>query len=266
MLVNRQGECCSSTVNRQAKRPSRRMPSGIKIIEMILFYTDNIKENLAILEGDEAMHCTKTLRKKLGDTIHFVDGIGGMYSGKIIGSNKRTCSIAIEKSQFTAQRKNYKVHLAIAPTKNINRLEWFLEKSTEIGMDEVTPILCQRSERKQIRLDRLTKVVAAAMKQSMKTHLPEMNELTKFKNLVQQDFDGQKLIAHCNEGEKTKLKDIYAINSNVLILIGPEGDFSNEEVALALENGFQPISLGIERLRTETAGVVAVHTISLLNQ
>lgn len=233
---------------------------------MILFYTNNIKDNLAILEGDEAMHCTKTLRKKLGDTIHFVDGTGGMYSGKIIGSNKKSCSIGIEKSHFTEKRKNYKVHLAIAPTKNINRLEWFLEKATEIGIDTITPILCQRSERKKIRLDRLTKVVAAAMKQSIKPHLPLMNDLTKFKDFIQKDFDGQKLIAHCNEGEKTGLKHIYQPQSDVLIMIGPEGDFSNEEVEWSLKNGFSPISLGTERLRTETAGIASVHTISLINQ
>ena len=233
---------------------------------MILFYTNNITDNLAILEGDEAMHCTKTLRKKLGDTIHFVDGKGGIYSGKIIGSNKKSCSISIENRHFTEKRKNYKLHLAIAPTKNINRLEWFLEKATEIGIDEITPILCQRSERKKIRLDRLTKVVAAAMKQSIKPHLPLMNELTKFKDFVKQDFNGQKLIAHCNDGEKTILKQIYQPQNNVLIMIGPEGDFSNEEVKLAFENQFNAISLGDERLRTETAGIASVHTISLLNQ
>ena len=232
---------------------------------MILFYTDNITDNLAILEGDEAMHCNKTLRKKLGDTVHFVDGKGGMYSGKIIGANKKTCSIGIESSNFLEKRKDYKVHLAIAPTKNINRLEWFLEKATEIGIDEITPILCQRSERKQIRLDRLTKVVSAAMKQSLKPHLPILNDLTKFKDFVKQEFTGQKLIAHCNSGEKTALKHIYTTGKDVLILIGPEGDFSNEEVAACLEYGFEPISLGEERLRTETAGVAAIHTISLIN-
>ena len=233
---------------------------------MILFYTNNITDNLAILEGDEAMHCTKTLRKKIGDTIYFVDGKGGMYDGKIIGSNKKSCSIVIENSHFTEKRKDYKVHLAIAPTKNINRLEWFLEKATEIGIDVITPIICQRSERKKIRLDRLTKVVAAAMKQSVKPHLPLMNDLMKFKDFIQQDLDGQKLIAHCNEGEKTALKHIYQPQNDVLIMIGPEGDFSNEEVAWSLKNGFSPISLGAERLRTETAGLASVHTISLINQ
>ena len=233
---------------------------------MILFYTNNIKDNLAILEGDEAMHCTKTLRKKLGDTVHFVDGKGGMYTGKIIGSNKKSCSIIIENSHFTENRKDYNLHIAIAPTKNINRLEWFLEKATEIGIDEITPILCQRSERKQVRLDRLTKVIAAAMKQSMKSHLPKLNELTKFKDFIKQGFNGQRLIAHCNEGEKIMLKHIYQPKINVLIMIGPEGDFSNEEVESALQHDFSPISLGSERLRTETAGMISVHSVSLINQ
>lgn len=233
---------------------------------MILFYTKHVKDHLAILDGEEAMHCTKTLRKKLGDIVHFVDGKGGFYSGKIIGFNKKTCSIAIDNSLVKENRKDYKLHLAIAPTKNINRLEWFLEKATEIGIDEITPILCQRSERKIIREDRLTKVLVAAMKQSLKSHLPKLNELTKFKDFIKNEFNGQKLIAHCNEGEKTILKHIYQPKNNVLIMIGPEGDFSNEEVEMALQNSFYPISLGEERLRTETAGIISVHSISLINQ
>jgi 16S rRNA (uracil1498-N3)-methyltransferase len=233
---------------------------------MILFYTNNIKDNLATLEEDEATHCTKTLRKKLGDEIHFVDGKGGMYSGKIFGFNKKTCSIRIEESSFLEKRAGFKLHLAIAPTKNMDRLEWFLEKATEIGVDEITLILCQRSERKQIRMDRLNNILIAAMKQSLKNHLPVLNDLTKFKDFIQQDFQGQKFIAHCNEGAKMNLKHAYQQKSDVLIMIGAEGDFSEEEVLLAIKEGCRPISLGEERLRTETAGIVAVHTINLLNQ
>ncbi len=232
---------------------------------MILFYTNNISDKIATLEGDEAIHCTKTLRKKIGDDIQFVDGNGGWYEGKLISTSKKTCSIAIENQRISSARAGYKLHIAIAPTKNINRLEWFLEKCTEIGIDEITPILCQRSERKNIRLDRLEKILVAAMKQSLKSHLPKLNELTKLSDCIKNAEANKKLIAHCNDGEKVHLKNTYAVGENVLILIGPEGDFSNEEVALAAENGFEPISLGEERLRTETAGMVACHSIRFLN-
>lgn len=234
---------------------------------MILFYTKNINGKIATLEGDEAMHCMKTLRKKVGDSVHLIDGKGGWYDGTLVSMSKKTCDISIENERFEAERANFKLHIAIAPTKNINRLEWFLEKATEIGIDEITPILCQRSERKTVRLDRLEKIILAATKQSLKSYLPKLNELTKFSDFLKKEtvMGYQKMIAHCNEGEKVALKRAYEKPKNVLILIGPEGDFSNEEVELANENGFQAIGLGKERLRTETAGIVACHTVNLLN-
>ncbi len=233
---------------------------------MILFYTKNINGKIATLEGDEAMHCMKTLRKKVGDSVHLIDGKGGWYDGTLVSTSKKTCDISIENERFEAERANFKLHIAIAPTKNINRLEWFLEKATEIGIDEITPILCQRSERKTVRLDRLEKIILAATKQSLKSYLPKLNELTKFSDFLKKEtvMGYQKMIAHCNEGEKVALKRAYEKPKNVLILIGPEGDFSNEEVELANENGFQAIGLGKERLRTETAGIVACHTVNLL--
>lgn len=233
---------------------------------LILFYTNNINDKIATLEGDEAMHCMKTLRKKIGDAITFVDGNGGWYEGKLISTSKKSCSIAIEKQTFSPQRADYRLHIAIAPTKNINRLEWFLEKCTEIGIDEITPILCQRSERKNIRLDRLQKIVVAAMKQSLKTHLPKLNPLTKYSDFIKNTNVSNRFIAHCNDGEKIHLKKCKTKQEDVLILIGPEGDFSNEEVKLALQHYFNAITLGEERLRTETAGIVACHSIRFLNQ
>jgi 16S rRNA (uracil1498-N3)-methyltransferase len=232
---------------------------------LILFYTNNISDKIATLEGDEAMHCMKTLRKKVGDAISFVDGNGGWYEGKLVSTSKKSCTIAIEKQTILPQRADYYLHIAIAPTKNINRLEWFLEKCTEIGIDEITPILCQRSERKNIRLDRLEKILVAAMKQSLKAYLPKLNELTKLSDCLKNANPDEKFIAHCNDGEKVHLKNAYSPRENVLILIGPEGDFSNEEVDLALENDFKAITLGKERLRTETAGIVACHSVRFLN-
>ncbi len=233
---------------------------------MFLFYSDNIKDDIAELPQVEAMHCVKTLRKKVGDTIHFVDGKGGLYSGKIIGTGKKTCTIGIETVDFQESRKP-KLHIAIAPTKNINRLEWFLEKTTEFGIDEITPLLCFHSERKNIRLDRLEKVVLSAMKQSLKRYLPKLNDLTNFKDFINSENiqESQKIIAHCQTGREGHLKEVYNVGQNTTILIGPEGDFSDKEIELALQQQFQPISLGESRLRTETAGIAACHIFNLKN-
>ncbi len=241
---------------------------------MILFYTNNIKNNVAELPQEEAMHCLKALRKKVGDEIQFVDGQGNWYKGKIIGTGKKTVSIGIESIIENYNSRNHYLHIAIAPTKNINRLEWFLEKSTEFGIDEITPLLCDHSERKKIRLDRLEKVVIAAMKQSLKAYLPKINDLTSFKdflktqNNLENTAESQKFIAHCQDGfsdEKLHLKNKALNKSKITILIGPEGDFSSTEVELALSQNFQEISLGKERLRTETAGLAACHIVNLIN-
>ncbi|MFK7950508.1 MAG: 16S rRNA (uracil(1498)-N(3))-methyltransferase [Saprospiraceae bacterium] len=248
---------------------------------MILFYTNNIKNGIAELPQEEAMHCLKTLRKKVGDAIQFVDGQGSWYKGKIIGTGKKSVSIGIESVIENYNKRNHYLHIAIAPTKNINRFEWFLEKATEFGIDEITPLLCYHSERKKIRLDRLQKVVVAAMKQSLKAYEPKINDLTSFKdflkaqNNLENPSENQKFIAHCQDGfsdAKLHLKNIAGVypetsatKQAITILIGPEGDFSSNEVELALSQNFQEISLGKERLRTETAGLAACHIISLLN-
>jgi 16S rRNA (uracil1498-N3)-methyltransferase len=161
---------------------------------------------------------------------------------------------------------NFEVHIAIAPTKNIERMEWFLEKATEIGVTRVTPLLCRYSERKEIKHDRLEKVMVSAMKQSLKAYLPKLDELTKFNELINQPFSGQKFIAHCDDQHRDLLRNLVEPNRDYLILIGPEGDFSSEEIEMAMQAGFLPVSLGNSRLRTETAGVVACHTFNLLNQ
>jgi len=154
----------------------------------------------------------------------------------------------------------------MAPTKNNDRTEWFLEKCTEMGIDQITPLLCEHSERKVIKTERLNKIITSAVKQSLKAYHPILEEMTKFKTLINRHFEGQKFIAHCNPGEKTPLQDIYKENSDVLILVGPEGDFSPHEVEMAKNTGFKEISLGNSRLRTETAGIVACHTINLINK
>ncbi len=232
---------------------------------MQLFFAHIVEDSKAFLDQEETRHCTKTLRKKVGDSIHFVDGKGGFFVGIIVDFNKKSCELSIEQKLPKQDQRDFKIHIAIAPTKNINRLEWFLEKTTEFGIDEITLLLCQRSERKNIRLDRLQKIVVSAAKQSLKSQFPKLNDLIKFKHFVKTErANTTKTIAHCNSSDLIPLSQIATSTKDILILIGPEGDFSEEEVNLALENGFVGVGLGTSRLRTETAGIAACHTVHII--
>lgn len=232
---------------------------------MQLFYVPDISGAEVILNETESKHAIRVLRLKTNDEIELVDGKGGFYKARIQDANPKKCQLNIIDSQKEFGKKDFHLHIAIAPTKNIDRTEWFLEKCTEIGIDEITPLLSEHSERKVIKPERLEKILVSAMKQSVKAYQPKLNELTKFSDLLQQATETKKYIAHCNEGEKPHLKNLVQPGDKVLILIGPEGDFSPEEVDLALQNGFEAISLGDARLRTETAGVVACHIVNLAN-
>jgi 16S rRNA (uracil1498-N3)-methyltransferase len=233
---------------------------------MQLFYSTNIDGTTVTLEGDEARHCRQVLRKQPGDQIQVVDGIGGFYTVELTELNKKECLGHIVHSQQAYGQRSFHLHIAIAPTKNIARLEWFLEKCTEMGIDEITLLLCDHSERRKVRLDRLERILVAAMKQSIKAYLPKLNDLTPFNTfLTEQAFSAKRYLAHCQEGEKVTLKNNYAPNTDVCILIGPEGDFSPAEIEAAMANGFQGLSLGASRLRTETAGMVACHSINFIN-
>ncbi len=214
------------------------------------------------------MHAVKVLRMKAGDIIQLVDGAGGFYEAEINNPHPKHCEVKIIRKQSGFNKRNHYLHIAIAPTKNIERLEWFLEKATEIGIDEITPIICRFSERKMIKPERLEKVIVSAMKQSVKAYLPKLNDMCTFEELIKQSNgdNGSKCIAHCYDGEKRLLQSAYSKGQNALILIGPEGDFSQKEVNLALQHNFKPVSLGSSRLRTETAGIVACHTVNLLNE
>jgi len=233
---------------------------------MQLFYAYKLIDFKAFLDQEETRHCIKTLRKNIHDIISFTDGCGGMYEGRIVDFSKKSCTLEILNTIEATDKRNFKLHLAIAPTKNINRLEWFLEKTTELGIDEVTFLLCQRSERKNIRLDRLEKIVLSATKQSLKSIFPKMNHLIKFKDFIPQTNASFKGIAHCNSTNLPHLKNVlHQEITEILLLIGPEGDFSPTEVALAKEHGFKEVGLGTSRLRTETAGIVACHTVHLVH-
>ena len=228
---------------------------------MQLFYLENPKDEI-ILSAEESKHATKVLRKKEGDILNFTDGKGRFYKAKITLSDSRKCRLKIVSSNQKEKQHNYHLHIAIAPTKNMDRFEWFLEKATEIGIDEITPIICSRSERKVIKTERGNRILLSAMKQSLKYHLPQLNEAISLSDFLKQDFEGAKYIAHCEDGDKLDLKTVSK-TKKTLILIGPEGDFSPKEIELALQNQFKAVSLGTSRLRTETAGIIAVHTISI---
>ncbi|MBW8325004.1 MAG: 16S rRNA (uracil(1498)-N(3))-methyltransferase [Prolixibacteraceae bacterium] len=233
---------------------------------MHIFYTPDLSGNTYTLDETESKHCVRVLRLEKGDEITLVDGRGGYFTAEIDDPNPKHCAVKVIQSELNFGLRKFQVHVAIAPTKNMDRMEWFLEKATEIGINRVTPILCRYSERKEVKHDRLEKVMVSAMKQSLKAYLPQLDELTKFNALIKQPFDGQKFIAHCDEQHRELLKKMILPNQNYLILIGPEGDFSTEEIELAIQAGFKPVSLGDSRLRTETAGVVACHTFNLLNE
>lgn len=232
---------------------------------MHVFYTPNILNHPELPE-EEAQHCIRVLRLNSGDEIMLTDGVGNFYRAKInVVTNKRCLVDLLETIPQPPLWKGY-LHLAIAPTKNMDRTEWFAEKATEIGFDELTFLNCRFSERKVIKIERISKVIISAIKQSLKARLPKVNDMVNFNKFVIRPFEGQKFIAHCYDKPKTPLKDAVRIGEKALVLIGPEGDFSEEEVDLAIANGFIPVSLGTSRLRTETAALVACHILNLQNQ
>lgn len=235
---------------------------------MILFYTTDIRDDYAWFSEEEARHCSQVLRRKAGDVVQFLDGQGGWYEGVISEVGKRQVVVKITARKAGTDHRNFRLHLAIAPTKNIDRFEWFLEKATEIGIDEITPLQTEHSERTKLRNERLEKILLAAMKQSMRTWLPKLNELIDFEHFIRRTeiLDGHaRFIAHCREENLPHLKNNCPAATDVTLLIGPEGDFSQTEISLANQAGFKNISLGSARLRTETAGIVACHIINLLN-
>ncbi|MDG1263424.1 MAG: 16S rRNA (uracil(1498)-N(3))-methyltransferase [Flavobacteriaceae bacterium] len=232
---------------------------------MDLFFHEHIDTNNSnlVFDTEESSHLSRVLRKQEGDVVTVTDGKGLEVQVKLENIDSRRTNGVIEESKIHPTTAN-QIHIAIAPTKNIVRLEWFLEKATEIGVHRISPILCKHSERKVIKKDRLLKIIKSALKQSQKFHLPQLDDLVPFNEFVERQ--GKGFIAHCNEGEKLDLADLNVSNKNNCVLIGPEGDFNKVEVAFALKNNFVPISLGDQRLRTETAGLVACHTLSLINR
>jgi len=233
---------------------------------MRIFYTPEIKNQTTFtLSENESKHAIRVLRLKENDELTLVDGKGSFFDATISNGNQKKCEVQINATRKEDSKKP-KIHIAIAPTKINDRTEWFIEKSTEIGITEITPILCSNSERKKIKQERFEKTAISAMKQSLKATLPIVNDLTDFNGLINCPFEGNKYIAHCYKNEQKHFKDSYQKGENCLILIGPEGDFSELEVKTAIANGFTPVTFGKSRLRTETAGIVACTTFNLINE
>lgn len=233
---------------------------------MHIFYTPDIQSDKYILSEEESKHCTRVLRLKTKDQINLVDGKGGFFLAEIIDDHPKRTALSIIKQTLAYQKRNHYLHIAVAPTKNIDRFEWFLEKATEIGIDEITPIICERSERKDVKEERSEKVLIAAMKQSLKAYLPKINPHQSFLNLLASTKEDHKFIAHCLPNEKREISNDFKIGASYLVLIGPEGDFSELEINKALQSGFLPITLGNSRLRTETAALEACFEINYLNR
>lgn len=235
---------------------------------MQLFYepTLTIDTKEFCFDKTESKHIIRVLRKKEGDILHITNGKGILFSGSISSALASHCVVQIELIEQKPKPWNYYLHIAIAPTKNMDRLEWFIEKATEIGIDEITPIICARSERKVLKNERLEKIIESAMKQSLKFQLPQLNELKTLKSFLKTKHEGQLFMAHCDESDRKSFKNELIKNQKITVLIGPEGDFSPEEIKLAIQQKYIPVTLGESRLRTETAALVATQSISFFNE
>ncbi|WP_298513280.1 16S rRNA (uracil(1498)-N(3))-methyltransferase [uncultured Kordia sp.] len=234
---------------------------------MQLFYSPDITPETShyTFSKEESKHIVRVLRKREDDILHITNGKGYIFSAKIMLADQKNCIVEVTSFEFQ-KAKNYKLHLAVAPTKMNDRYEWFLEKATEIGIDTITPIICDRSERKVIKAERFEKIIQSATKQSLTAYFPKLKPAISFSNFISTHKNEQLFIAHCEEDQKQSLKTALELQKDVTILIGPEGDFSEKEIALALQNNYVPVTLGETRLRTETAAIVACHSVVFLNE
>jgi 16S rRNA (uracil1498-N3)-methyltransferase len=229
-----------------------------------LFFQPLLPQGVFYLDQDESRHAVKVLRNNVGDQIRVTDGQGMFYDATINVADPHRCAFDINK-KIPAASRNFAIHIAISPTKNAERVEWFVEKSVELGIDEISLLRCEHTEREHVKLDRLQKMAISAMKQSLKATLPIVHPLTSFRNIVLAISAAEKYIAHVDIANPDHLRDLVKAGSSYLVLIGPEGDFSEEELRLAEAQAFKKVSLGPSRLRTETAGLAACHILNLAN-
>jgi 16S rRNA (uracil1498-N3)-methyltransferase len=234
---------------------------------MQVFYAPDITGEYYTLDERESKHTVRVLRMVEGAEIKLIDGKGNLYEGVISNPDQRACKIRILNIIKGFEKRDYILHIAISPLKNPERFEWFVEKSVELGIDEITPVICHHTEKQGLKPERLNNIIVSAMKQSLKASSTKLNPACELSDFINSPHSGSIMIAHCNdEYERKAIGEIYLRGSNAVILIGPEGDFSEEEIVRAVKNGYIPVSLGKSRLRTETAGVAACHSIYFLNQ
>lgn len=233
---------------------------------MQLFYAPDLTSPLYTLSAEESRHCTRSLRLGRGDIVNLTDGKGTLYRAEIVDAEQSGCTVKVVEQIEGWGARGYRLTVAVAPTKNTDRYEWFLEKATEVGIDRIIPIICDHSERRVLRRERGEKIVVSAAKQSLKTFFPTLDDLTLLSELLAQPFNGRKFIAHCEEnGERQYLGDLLSAGEDALVLIGPEGDFSPREIEAARAAGFMEVTLGNERLRTETAALATAMIAQVKN-
>jgi 16S rRNA (uracil1498-N3)-methyltransferase len=234
---------------------------------MQIFYVPGITGNTCLMDENNSKHSIRVLRMTKGDRLKLVDGNGNLYEGIISDPDPSGCWVTITSVISDFEKRGYRLHIAISPIKNQERFEWFIEKSVEIGVDEITPVICRNTEKPGIKRDRINNIIISAMKQSLKAYIPSLNEPVTFSEFINSDRPGTKMIASCNpDSERKKIDQVYEKNSDAVILIGPEGDFTGEELNLSFRSGYKPVHLGTSRLRTETAGIAACYSIYFINQ
>jgi len=235
---------------------------------MEFFFSNIIDNDIITLDNVESRHCIKVMRHKMGDTINVVDGLGNMYIGDLVFIDKKSCKIKIDQINKNYNKRNHYLHIAISPIKNHDRLEWFVEKSVEIGVDEITLINCSRSLRRTVKMERLNKTAVTAMKQALKAYVPIINDIVDLEDFIVQSKHPNSFVCHLENNNRRNLffyKNSILNKQNSCFLIGPEGDFTLNEIDLCKNYGFNPISLGESRLRTETAGIVACHLTNIIH-
>jgi len=234
---------------------------------MQVFYAPGIDGMQYFLDEKESAHCIRVMRMKKNSPVKLIDGLGNLYEGVINDPDPIACLISIENVVHGFEKRPYLLHIAISPLKNPERFEWFIEKSVEIGVDEITPVICKNSEKRSVKTERINNIIVSAMKQSLKAGVTKFNKPETCSDFINRPLDGLKLIAHCSENfERSSVGRVYTGGSDAVILIGPEGDFTDEEISMAMNSGYMSVHLGKSRLRTETAGVAACHSIYMLNQ
>jgi 16S rRNA (uracil1498-N3)-methyltransferase len=234
---------------------------------MQVFYAPDISSDIHILDENESKHIIRVLRMPKGTLVNLIDGKGNFFEGTIEDPDPKKCSIRITGVQRDFEKRNYGLHIAISPLKNSERFEWFIGKSVEIGVDEITPLICRNTEKIKIKAERLNSIIISAMKQSLKSTATVLHKPVAYSDFLEASYDSRCIIAHCQDSiPRQKISDVYSKGEDALILIGPEGDFSIEEIKNALRHGFSGVHLGKSRLRTETAGIAACHSIYFINQ